>query len=174
MNSRHSLALAPTDSPALSFEVASFGELDIPNHPIKFGFQVDIVPSSIRSQIIFGLVAEVNGDAGLERGFAVRLDLQHGEIWDVVNDSGLIGWMDHPYGLSTYTDEEPLLLSIEIEVAGKAMIPRIEIGGEEWLYPSLPWLPNLKLCAIAGCEGEDENPHGLFMHPALWRERPGA
>ncbi len=174
MSTRHSLAFAPADSPALSFDIASFGEIEIPDHPIRFGFQVDIVPSALNSQIIFGLVAEVNGEAGLQRGFAVRLDLQHGEIWDVVNDSGLVGWLEHPYGLAAYTDEEPLLLSIEIEVAGKAMIPRIEIGGEEWLYPSLPCLPNIKLHAIAGCEAEGDNPHRMFMHPALWRERPGA
>lgn len=164
----------PSAHSAFSFDIASFGEMDIPDYPIQFGFQVDIVPSQCPEQLVFGLATDVDPELGIQKGFVVRIDLPHGEIWDLVNNTGLIGWLEQPFALASYSEEEPLLLSIKVEVAGNALIPKVEIGGEEWLYPSLPRVPGSRLRGIAGCPADTVHPHQIFLHPALWRECPGA
>jgi hypothetical protein len=122
------LASAATDPAFSGFPShESFGSLLLPDHPIRFGFQVDIVPSNCPSSILFGLISRdpVNGGCAKTTGFAVRLDLEMREVWDALNGSGLVGWVEHPRGLAGFTDEEPLLLGWEIEFHGKALIPKL-------------------------------------------------
>ena len=121
-----------------SFDLVSFGSLSIPPHPLRFGFQVDIIPETCPGQILFALTTRESARSDYKgtRGFAVCLDLSTGEIWDLLNNSGLIGILDEPeIFFSKFTDEEPMLMSWEVEHLGNALIPRLHIGGEEWLYP---------------------------------------
>ncbi len=156
-----------------SFDLVSFGSLDVPPHPLRFGFQVDIIPAEDPTQIMFGLVSQERQREGRNRthGFAVRLDLITGEVWDLLNESGLIGMVDEPETfLSRFTDEEPMLLSWEVEHLGSALIPRLHIGGEEWLYPALPCRDGMIMDTIAGAAGDKGSTMTAFLHPAVWRE----
>src|SRR5687768_15286449 len=122
------------DSAFACFDLVGFGQVTVPEHPLRFGFQLDIVPANVPSHLLFGLVSSVRDGRGSARshGFVVRLDLETGEIWDALNDSGLIGWIDSPQTLSRFTEEEPMLLSWEVEHLGCALIPKLQIGNEEW------------------------------------------
>jgi hypothetical protein len=155
------------------YNVSSYGSLLLPNHPIRFGFQVDIVPANCPHSILFGLVSRdpVNGGQAKTNGFAVRVDLEMREIWDALNGSGLVGWVEHPEGLSGFTDEEPLLLGWEIEYHGQSLIPKLIVANEQWLYPAIQCPEPIVLETIVGWNGaEDSDPRGIFLHPALWRE----
>ena len=156
-----------------SFDLVSFGSLTIPPHPLRFGFQVDIIPDTSPDHILFALTTQERSRSGLNgtRGFAVRLDLKTGEIWDLLNDSGLIGIMeDSEIFFSKFTDEEPMLMSWEVEHLGNALIPRLHIGGEEWLYPAIKAHDSLTMDTLAGGEGDKGSTMTAFMHPAVWRE----
>ena len=156
------------------FSVESLGHLVVPDHPIRFGFQIDVVPENCPSQVVFGLVARdpANGGPASSYGFAVRIDLENREIWDVLNGAGLVGWVEHPLGLSAYTDEEPLLLGWEIELHGHNLIPKLQVGEQQWLYPTIHCPQATTMEAIVGWEGAWENgTKGFAMHPALWREQ---
>jgi hypothetical protein len=168
---------AATSSSTLAFKdfsVESLGHLVVPDYPIRFGFQIDVVPEDCPSQIVFGLVASepANSRNGRTYGFAVRIDLENREIWDVLNGTGLVGWVEHPLGLAGFTDEEPLLLGWEIELHGQQLIPKLQVADQQWLYPSILCPDATTLEAIVGWQGEWENGvRGFVMHPALWREQ---
>lgn len=168
---------AATSSSALAFKefsVESLGHLIVPDHPIRFGFQIDVVPENCPSQVIFGLVAHdpANGGPTRSYGFAVRIDLENREIWDVLNGAGLVGWVEHPLGLAGFTDEEPLLLGWEIELHGHNLIPKLQVGAQQWLYPTIHCPQATTMEAIVGWEGTWENgSKGFVLHPALWREQ---
>lgn len=170
-----SLIATAANDPAFSgFELHSFGSILLPDHPIRFGFEVDIVPSNCPKNILFGLVSRdpVNGGCAKTTGFAVRVDLEMREVWDVLNDSGLVGWVEHPQGIAAFTDEEPLLLGWEIEFLGKALIPKLVVADQQWLYPAIHCEHPMVIETVVGWAGEWEaDPRGIFLHPALWREQ---
>ncbi|HYF35676.1 MAG TPA: hypothetical protein VD994_10330, partial [Prosthecobacter sp.] len=65
-----------------NFDLASFGHLNVPAQPLRFGFQVDIVPAQFESpHLLFGLTSRLRTPDGQTRsvGFAVRVDLTNGE-----------------------------------------------------------------------------------------------
>ncbi len=168
------IASAATDPAFAGFQVQSYGSLLLPSYPLRFGFQVDIVPENCPRSILFGLASRdpVNGGHAKTVGFAVRVDLDMREVWDVLNDSGLVGWVEHPEGLSGFTDEEPLLLGWEIEYHGKVLIPKLVVADQQWLYPAIQCPHPVVMETVIGWEGEWENdPRSTFLHPALWREQ---
>ncbi len=166
-------ALVSPEMAFASFDLVSFGTLEVPPHPLRFGFQVDIIPAESPAQIMFGLVSQERNRGGKVRthGFAIRLDLATGEIWDLLNESGLIGMVEEPETFySRFTDEEPMLLSWEVEHLGTALIPRLHIGGEEWLYPALTCPEGMVMDTLAGAAGDKGSTMTAFLHPAVWRE----
>lgn len=164
-------------SNALAFKdysVESLGHLVVPDYPIRFGFQIDVVPEHCPKQVLFGLVAHDPASTGATKtyGFVVRIDLENREIWDVLNGAGLVGWVEHPLGLAGFTDEEPLLLGWEIELHGHNLIPKLQVADQQWLYPTIHCPNATTMEAIAGSEGDWEGGVRTFvMHPALWREQ---
>jgi len=153
-----------------AFDVLSFGTLNVPAKPSRFGFQVDVKPSPGLNQVVFGLVQPTSAPRGSQRvGFAVRVDLERGEIWDMVNGSGLIGWVESPLGCEG--SSPTFLLSLEIERIGSALLPKLQIGGEEWLYPAVRSLEEIDFLAVAGCGGSlspspEINAH--LVKPSVW------
>lgn len=166
---------APLVSPETAFagfNLVSFGEILVPDHPLRFGFQVDIVPSQNHCrQIILALVSnQRSGPEGEKRthGFAVKLDLDSGEIWDLLNDSGLVGWLERP--MDSFTDEEPLMLNWEVEHLGCALIPKLQIANEVFLYPALRYTPGMVMDTVAGSDNDPVLGSMTYLHPAVWRE----
>ncbi len=153
------------------YDWISFGSLEVPMQPLRFGFQIDVSPAAPHPDVVFALVARNGSADGLGEGFAVRIDLDRGEIWDLVNDSGLVGWIEHPLGLAAFSLEEPMLLSWEVERIGSVLIPKLQVAGEEWLYPSIRSASEMKFTGLAGCTAEIASAGDFFMHPALWGEQ---
>jgi hypothetical protein len=167
------LSFTPIQIPQLDaqdFDLLSFGEQCLPNTPVKFGFQVDLKVQPGMREIVFGLVNLNQGRVAQQpAGFAIRIDLERGEIWDIMNDSGLVGWLERPLIGATSGSESHLLLSLEIERAGSALLPKLQIGGEEWLYPALRSSESLQLSAVAGTNAR-VSAEAAFSNPALWSE----
>ncbi len=168
------IATSAQNNAFCDFTVQSFGSLVTPDHPIRFGFQVDIIPTHCPRSVTFGLVAHepANGGQPKTHGFAVRIDLESREIWDLLNGSGLVGWLEHPEGLEAFTDEEPLLLGWEIDLHGQAMIPKLQLADQQWLYPTIHCANPATFEAIVGWTDDwHGDASGIFLHPALWREQ---
>ncbi|MBL9113911.1 MAG: hypothetical protein JNJ83_02820 [Verrucomicrobiaceae bacterium] len=156
------------------FDVLTFGSQSVPSTPVKFGFQVDVSVHPGISEVMFGFMNANEGRVKSAVGFGVRIDLERGEIWDVANDSGLVGWLEEPLGCTEGADGK-VLLSLEIERAGSALLPKLQIGGEEWLYPAVRSAEALELLAVAGCKpvhGQSAMAVAAFSSPSVWAERP--
>lgn len=156
-----------------SFDTLNFGTVSVPARPSRFGFQVDVTPTPGMNEVVFGLVQSPAGSrSGKPRlGFAVRVDLERGEIWDLVNGSGLIGWVETPLGCAG--SDRTFLLSLEIERIGSALLPKLQVGGEEWLYPAVRSTDALDFVAIAGCAGSTRDSaahHSHLVKPSVWCE----
>lgn len=155
-----------------AFDVLSFGSVTVPAKSSRIGFQIDVKAAQMQSQVMFGLVQPASKSRGMARvGFAVRVDLERGEIWDLVNGSGLIGWVESP--LKDAAADENFLLSLEIERIGSALLPKLQIGGEEWLYPAVRSQDSMELLAVAGCCDQASNPvdaSGMLINPSVWCE----
>lgn len=159
-----------------AFDLLSFGSVSSPTGPARFGFQIDVIPSVVLSQVIFGLVRKGDSAKSASKtGFGVRVDLERGEIWDIVNGSGLIGWVEEPLGHQAGQMVEKILFSLEIERIGSALLPKLQIGGEEWLYPAVRSADDLEFVAIAGCLGagqSDLDASDVLCNPSVWTEPP--
>ena len=156
-----------------SFDVLNFGTVAAPAKPSRFGFQVDVTPSVALGQVVFGLMQEPHRPGMQRIGFGVRVDLERGEIWDIVNGSGLIGWVEAPLGSTADGKPESILFSLEIERIGSALLPKLQIGGEEWLYPAVRSLETLDFTAIAGCNGVSNQPleaDDVLANASIWSE----
>jgi len=152
------------------YEVLSFGAQSLPTTPVRFGFQVDLTILPGISEVVFGLVNLNHGRHSTQpTGFAIRIDLERGEIWDIMNDSGLIGWLEQPLSGRNAAVNDRVLLSLEIERAGSALLPKLQIGGEEWLYPALRSNEDLQLAGVAGTNSRI-NAQDAFCNPAIWSE----
>ena len=160
------------DSQFESFDLLNFGAISVPAKPSRFGFQVDVSSSSDLRQVVFGLMEkEETATPGKRVGFAVRIDLERGEIWDIINGSGLIGWVESPLGSDAEGKPESFLLSLEIERLGSALLPKLQVGGEEWLYPAVRSQDELEFIAISGCGGSVDSASALSK-PTIWWDHP--
>lgn len=164
--------LSTSDETFDGFTLVSFGKTRAPGGPMQFGFQVDIVPEEVGAgQVVFGLLCQHEG-ATHARGFAVRVDLSSGEIWDLINHTGIIGWIEQPELLCRYTQEEPMLMSWQVEHTGGALIPKLQIADEQHLYPSLRYETGMIMTTVAGTDSDLESSLQSFLHPAVWQEIP--
>ena len=159
------------DSQFESFDLLNFGAISVPAKPSRFGFQLDVNPSADLREVVFGLMEKETETSGKRVGFAVRIDLDRGEIWDIVNGSGLIGWVESPLGSNAEGKAESFLLSLEIERLGSALLPKLQVGGEEWLYPAVRSQDELEFMALAGCGGSGES-EAMLSKPTIWWDHP--
>lgn len=171
-----------------AFHLLNYGNVPAPAIPSRFGFQLDLSALKNVQEVVFGLVqsspVRQGRDGGFDPvaafcvepregrvGFAVRVDLERGEIWDLVNGSGLIGWIEEPVGWNEGEPQETMLLSLEIERVGSALLPKLQIGGEEWLYPAIRSTDAIEFTALAGCDQTSQTaPIACFSNPTVWTE----
>src|SRR4029078_8148344 len=104
--------------------IRSHGRIHVRKNTQRFGFQIrarDCVP---HPALMFG-IAQVESDHQRVR-FAVRLDLESGEIWDAAHGTGLLGTLEHANWPSP-DDERRLLLRWSLERARSVLIPPLHV-----------------------------------------------
>jgi hypothetical protein len=149
------------------FQLIQCGSIQVATGPGEFGFQIEVTPSVVLSQTLVALVdkAAPSGQAG--SGFGIRIDWERGEIWDAINGSGLIGWLEEDW----QRQDDTVSIRFEVERMGSALLPRLTIGQEEWLYPALRHSEAAAFMAVAGCRGNamrEMDPSDVFDEPYAW------
>lgn len=145
MKSTIASSLTPKQS---DFSTRCHGKIRVHERTSSFGFQIYAANPLPHPALIFAL-SQAPKAGGKAVQFAVKVDMESGEIWDVANHSGIIGWLDRALWPSA-TEEFPLVLRWEIEHTGGALIPRLMIGEEEWLYPSVLFPGEAAFAAVTG------------------------
>lgn len=148
------------------FSTRCHGKVRIRECTTSFGFQIHAANPMQHPQLIFALTqAPEAGKKSVQ--FAVKVDLESGEIWDVGNGTGVIGWLDRELWPSV-TEEYPLVLRWEIEHTGSALIPRLVVGEEEWLYPSVLFPGEAIFSAVSGHNLPGMDMRDLYSPGYVW------
>jgi len=127
-----------------------YGSIHVHQRTSHFGFQVQVHLDTGGDSVIFALK---NQQPHSELGqFCVRVDLFTGEIWDAANQTGLIGWLSQNL-VDLKNAGATLQMRWEIEHHGGALIPRLQIGEEEWLYPAVPFCADTHYAATISTAG---------------------
>jgi len=110
-------------------------------------FECDL-HQGVRDQKVFlGLMETENlGIGSNSPGIGVAVDLQTGLVTDVVNDQGVIGYLENPPGDAG----EPVHVRMEVELIGRVVLPRIQVGDDEILHPALYLDTHGGLSALVG------------------------
>ena len=136
-----------TDSQKNIFTVSRVDSTEPPSYKGDVRFQVDVTLGAEGQQIFVGLL-ETSSLSVRDNspGIGISLDPCTGAITDVVNDQGIIGYLEdedlHP--------GRQLSVEIEVEVLNEVCIPRITISGETFLHPALLLGHPSKLTALVG------------------------
>ncbi len=160
----------PSDTPWMpqTREIATrcHGRVRVTENTRSFGFQIRACNPASSPSLVFALVEDSRSGQQPVK-FAVRVDLESGEIWDIANHSGIIGWLERDLWPCA-GEEYPLLMRWEIERAGDALIPRLQIGEEEWLYPSVLFPGSAPFAALCGHDLEAASHRDVFSAGCVW------
>jgi hypothetical protein len=101
-----------------------------------------------RSQEIFLALVETTSMGKGERspGIGINIDLQTGLIMDLLNDQGVLGYLPR----RTLAPHQDIPFRIEMELIGRVCVPKMVIGGESFLHPSLYLETRGSLSALTG------------------------
>lgn len=142
------------------------GRIRVNDDTRSFGFQIRARNPLGHPSLVFALVEDSRSGHPPVK-FAVRVDLETGEIWDIGHNTGIIGWLERDLWPCA-GEEHPLLLSWEIERAGDALIPRLQIGEEEWLYPSVLFPGSAPFAALSSHSLEGASHRDVFSAGYVW------
>ncbi len=159
--------LAPTHWPEILhvFRIQGHGRIWVTGRTQRFGFQIRARDAFPHPSLLFGL-AQVNGDGHGAR-FAVRIDFESGEVWDAAHEGGLLGSLESSHWQAK-DEEHPLVLRWEIDRAREALIPRLFIGQEEFLYPSMRFQGESPFVAFTGHDLDGIAQSAVFSPGYFW------
>lgn len=111
------------------------------NEELKYSVQ--ITPQSLTNRVVVALL-----DQRQQRGMAVAIYPATGEVCDVTNGGGVIGYLkDAPLN-----PQRPINCELNIFRFGKNFVCNAVIGGETFLYPAFSYSENAPMAAMVGKE----------------------
>jgi hypothetical protein len=98
-------------------------------------------------EVFLGLIeTAAMGQNERSPGVGIKIDLQTGLIMDLLNDQGVLGYL--PWRILAPQQDIPFRL--EMELFGRVCVPRLVIGDEIILHPSLYLVTRGSLSALTG------------------------
>ena len=119
----------------------------VPDHRTTLVFEGDLHHGERSQKLFIGLMeTDSLGVASRSPGIGVAIDLGTGLVTDLVNDQGVLGYLENPPGES----EGPLHVRVEVETIGRVLLPRILVGDDVILHPALYLDAQEGLSALVG------------------------
>ena len=139
-----------TLSPDLEqFQLEELGQTPAVDNPnAEVSFKVDIEPSRVTRRVVVGIL-----DESKKRGITVAIYPATGEVCDVTNGGGVIGYLSK----SPLSPGVPVPCDLTLYRFGKNFVCSVRIHGEIFLYPAFSMDGNARLTAFVGQESEDGN-----------------
>jgi len=119
----------------------------VPDQRSTIVFECDL-HQGLRSQKVFLGLMETDSVGIVSRspGIGIAVDLQTGLVTDLVNDQGVLGYLESAPGDA----EGPLHVRIEVDMIGRVVLPRIIVGDDVILHPALYLDAQEGLSALVG------------------------
>ena len=106
----------------------------MPDHRSTLVFECDLLHGERDQKVFLGLMEpEALGSGARCPGIGVAVDMRTGLVTDVVNDQGVLGYLE----TAPVETDGPLHVRIEVEMIGRVLLPRIFVGADVILHPSL-------------------------------------
>tara|TARA_R110002096_G_scaffold228601_2_gene418092 strand:- start:2820 stop:3308 length:489 start_codon:yes stop_codon:yes gene_type:complete len=128
------------------FQLEELGQtphVDNPNAEVSF--KVDIEPSRVTRRVVVGIL-----DESKKRGITVAIYPATGEVCDVTNGGGVIGYLSK----SPLSPGVPVPCDLTLYRFGKNFVCSVRVHGEIFLYPAFSMDGNAQLTAFVGQEIE--------------------
>lgn len=136
-----------TDSYKTIYTVSKIDSAVPPSTGGDISFDVDVSLGGEGQHIFIGLL-ETSTLSIRENspGIGISIDPRTGAITDVVNDQGVIGYIED----EDLTPGRQLSVRMEVEVLNQVCIPKLTIGEESFLHPALFLGSPATLTALVG------------------------
>ena len=145
----------------------SHGKISVQERTLSFGFQIHARTPMPRPSIVFTL-SQTSGETNRRPvQFGIRVDFESGEIWDIANKSGVLGFLEKDLW-PAQEGEYPITLRWEVEHTGHVLIPRLIVGDEEWLYPSLLFPGQSEFIAMTGHDLKGQDDSAVLSAGYVW------
>ena len=136
-----------TDSQKTVFTVSKIDSAKPPTDKGNVCFEVDVHLGGEGQRIFIGLLETASlGLRDNSPGIGFSIDPTNGVIMDVVNDQGVIGYLED----ENLYPGRVLSVRVEVELLNRVCIPKIKIGEEIFLHPALYLGSPSNLSALVG------------------------
>lgn len=131
------------------FQLEELGQTPTVDNPnAEISFKVDVEPNRVTKRIVVGI-----RDESCNRGITVAIYPATGEVCDLCNGGGVIGYLSQ----APVSPGAPVACDLTLYRFGANFVCSVRIQGEIFLYPAFSLEGNTRLTAFVGQEGESEN-----------------
>jgi hypothetical protein len=135
------------DIPALNqFTLQAVDEIRFSGVNEEVKYSVEVIPQSITNRIVVALM-----DQHHKIGMAVAVYPATGEVCDVSNGGGVIGYLSH----APLNPADPILCNLNIFRFGRNFVCSTVISGETFLYPAFSCETSAPMAALVGKESRN-------------------
>jgi hypothetical protein len=125
-------------------ELGQTPAVDKPNAEVSF--KVDIEPARVTRRVVVGIL-----DESRKRGIAVAIYPATGEVCDLCNGGGVIGYLAN----TPLTPGVPVACDLTLYRFGLNFVCSVRVQGEIFLYPAFSLGGAARLTAFVGQEASD-------------------
>jgi hypothetical protein len=166
------MKMQPTDFGNQRYNITRIYDTIIDVENGEAAFEIELRLRHTQQKLFFGLLDTDSLDKrsfAPASGIAISIDPINGEIVDLVNSQGIIGYLE-----STPLEErESIFLCIDVEKLRSIFIPKITVGEEKILHPALHLQNQQPVSLVVG--STDSAAGALFENPhfMITRRTPG-
>lgn len=133
------------------FQLEELGQTPaVEQHNAEVSFKVDLKPSRVTRRIVAGILDESN-----KRGITIAVYPATGEVCDLTNGGGVIGYLSN----TSLAPGVPICCDLTLYRFGHNFVCSVRVQGEIFLYPAFSMDGAAKLTAFVGQE-KDANSDG--------------
>ncbi len=137
-------------------ELGQTPSVDKPNAEVSF--KIDVSPARLTRRIVVGIL-----DESRQRGIAVAIYPATGEVCDLCNGAGVIGYLAN----SPLEPGAPVPCDLTLYRFGQNFVCSVRIQGEIFLYPAFSLGGTAKLTAFVGQEANSGDERLGWSHLRL-------
>ncbi len=115
----------------------------------EMSFQVEVIPARMTQRVLVGFF-----DEATQKGISVAFFPATGEVCDLTNDGGVIGYLSK----APTIPGDPVSCELKISRFGRNLVCNVRIQGELFLYPAyIAGDEDAFLTAVVGQENDGSN-----------------
>lgn len=153
------------------FNISRVIETDISSHEGDIMFEIEMELRGVDQTLFAGFIQTHwfnGGHAEATPGIGMSIDPASGEVRDLLNDQGIVGYFESAPVESGITH----FFCLETEKIGNVFLPKLTIGEEKILYPALYMEAGSMMSFVIGTTSKGKDATFVNPHLQLTRRSP--